>query len=136
MKHKIQWLIENEIVLLIFEGELQPDDLRNALTDMTDVINQSPGGALHVITDMRQITRPISMQDSMRVAREFPVHERIDWQITVGKIDIVTKMSIAVARSVLRTKVISFDTMDEAVTHLKEKVETLNWDNARMNLLE
>lgn len=136
MKHNIQWLIENEVIILFFEGELQPDDLRSALTELTNFIDQSSGGKLHVITDMRQVTRPLTMQDSMKVAREFPVHERIAWQITVGKIDIVTKMSIAVVRSVLQTKVISFNTMDEAVAHLKEKVEALSWNSAEMNLLE
>ncbi len=137
MPHRVDWLIEDEVLLYIFWGEMTTDDLRSALTEVTQYIAESPQHSIHTISDIRSVTIALKMQDSMKVVREFREDAKTGgWSITVGKLDIVTKMGIAVSRSLLKNKSTSFDTMDEALNHLKQEDSNLSWDKANMDLLE
>lgn len=137
MSYKVDWLIENEVLIYIFWGETTVEDLRAALTEVATLISQSPRESIHTVSDIRNVTYALKMQDTMKVVREFRDTATMGgWSITVGELDIIMKMGIAVARSLLKNKTISFDTMDEALTHLKQEDSTLSWDKANTDLLE
>lgn len=137
MPYKVDWLIKDEVVLLTFWGVQEIEDLRESLLESRRLKIDSPLEIVHSVADIRKLTHSVKMQDSMRVARELGEDKKSQgWAITVGKIDIMTKMGIAVTRSVLGRTTISFETMDEAFEFLKEKDENLSWDKINVELLE
>ncbi len=136
MPYQVKWFIENEVVLLIYTGDQSVEDLRGSLLEAGVLVKGSPRETVHTISDITKVTYSLKMQDSMRVIREIPSSQKDGWQVTVGKLDVVTKMGLAVSKSILRSKITSVDTMDEAIAHLKEVDTELRWHKARMNLLE
>ncbi len=137
MPYQVDWLIENEVLLNIFWGEMTVEDLRGTFIDTEAYISQSSYEGIHAISDIRMVTHPLKMQETMRVVREFKDSTKTGgWTITVGKLNIISKMGIAVSRSLMKNKSTSFDTMDEALNHLKQEDSNLSWDKANMDLLE
>lgn len=137
MAYKVEWLIKDEVILSIPLGATTIEDLRGMLGDVAELLSQSSNDSIHTISDIRSVTHPLKMQDSMKVVRELRDSVTTNgWSITVGKLNIMTKMGIAVSRSLLKNKATSFDTMDEALAHLRQEDSDLSWDKLNTELLE
>lgn len=137
MSYKVDWLIEDEIILSIPRGATTVEDLRAMLGEVAEFLSQSSNDSIHTITDIRSVTHPLKMQESMKIVREFRDSVTTDgWSITVGKLNIMTKMGIAVSRSLLKNNATSFDTTDEALAHLRQEDSNLSWDKLNTELLE
>ena len=85
---------------------------------------------VHMINDISGLKREVPMQDSIRVVKDFDAQSNAGWDIVVGKLDLIKKLSIRVSRSILHTKSINFETMNEAIAHLKKEDPDLSWDKA------
>ncbi len=129
MPYKVEWLIKDEILLYTFWGTMTVEDLKGAFSEMVTLMGASPNENIHTISDISKVVEGVKMQQTMRIVREYRYHmETEGWSITVGKLDVITKMGIQVSRSLMKRKATSFDTMDEALAHLKENDTNLSWD--------
>ena len=137
MPYKVDWLIENEILLYTFWGRATVEDLRGAFTELGELISASQNDNIHTISDITKITETVKMQDSMKLVLEFRAGMSTKgWSITVGKLDVFTKMGITVSRSLMQRKATTFDTMDEALAHLKAEDSSLSWDKLNTDFLD
>lgn len=137
MPYQIDWLIENEVMLYIFWGEITSDDLRSALIEASEIRKKIANDHIHSISDTRAVTYNLKIQDTMKVVRELgDIAKTSGWSVTVGKLDFVAKMGIATSRTFLKNKVMSFDTMDEALSRLKQEENNLSWDKLNTEVLE
>ncbi len=136
MSYKANWLIKNEVVLITYSGDQTVEDLRASLIESGTLIKSSSRTSVHIISDITRVTYSLKIQDTMKVVRELTGNTpNVGWRITVGKVDVVTKMGIAVSKSILRAKIISVGRIDEAITHLKKVDPDLNWIQANKEIL-
>ena len=136
MGYNVKWLIENEIVYVKFWGNGDANELRLALTDITTLRRSSPRDSVHIITNVQDVTIPVRFQDSMKVMKEFERGSGDSWEIVVGKIDRLLRLSLSISRSIVQTKSINFHTLDEALNHLKKEDKLLSWEKLNQTVLD
>ncbi|MEM9950492.1 MAG: hypothetical protein AAF846_02735 [Chloroflexota bacterium] len=135
MPYQVSWLIENQIIYSRFWGASDAEQLRSALTEITAMRHASDRDYTHTITDSTGVTVVLPFQDSIKVIREFEATKDDGWEIVVGTMNPVMKMSITISRSLLRMRAINFRTMSEALAHLKDNDATLYWHKLDRSLL-
>ncbi|MEO1254919.1 MAG: hypothetical protein AAFY41_08545, partial [Bacteroidota bacterium] len=57
------------------------------------------------------------------------------WEIVVGRLAKLMQLSLSISRSILRSKSINFETMEEALDHLKKEDPTLQWNKLNQELI-
>lgn len=135
MPYETKWLIEGEIIYSRFWGISTEDELRQALTQVAEMRDNSSRDTVHTITDTSKVTQVLPFQDSLRVVKEFDSNQDDSWEIVVGKMNSIMKLSLSISRSVLKTKVINLQTIDEAIEHLKKEDPDLTWEKMNDNIL-
>jgi hypothetical protein len=125
----IDWIIENEIILMRYHDIITVDELVKSLTTVKGMIDASPRSLVHMITDVGDITQGVPLTESVRIVRSVGSHPRSGWSITLREKSVVLRMGIALGRSMFKLRARTFDTLDEALDHLKRFDEQLHWDN-------
>ena len=135
MPYSIDWYIEEEIIYTRYFGVVTADELRQSLLDGRSLIENSPRPHVHTLTDVGDVTQPVSPTESLRVIREVGSHERSGWNIILREQSILIKMGVAFGTSVLKSRNKAFDTLEEADAFLKEYDPTLNWERADRSIV-
>ncbi|MEM9950491.1 MAG: hypothetical protein AAF846_02730 [Chloroflexota bacterium] len=136
MPYEVNWLIENQIVHVRFWGESTTEQFRSALTKITAMQHASDRDYVHTITDSTAVTMVLPFQESIKVLREFEATKNDGWEIVVGPMTSIMRISLSISRSLLRMKAINFRTTSEALAHLKEQDASLNWYKLDRSLLD
>jgi hypothetical protein len=135
MPFSTNWLIENEIILMQYQGTITVDELIKSLTTIKGMIDASPRNLVHIITDVGAITQGIPVAESIKIIRSMGTHPRSGWNITLREKSMMVRMGIALGRSLLKVRARTFDTLDEALRHLKQFDDQLTWSNLNDKLV-
>ena len=125
-----KWYIPEQIGYIRFYGEVLEDELRKFMDDGERMIDSSSRANVHFIIDLTDLTRPVSLAASIKLARERTKHPRSGWSITVGKQSSFTKFIGDVTGQILNTRMRAFDTTQEALDFLRDMDETIDWSHA------
>lgn len=135
MPYSIDWYIEDEIIFANCWGKFTTEEFREVIVKTKEMVANSPRHLVHAITDVGDITEALPIVSAISVVKEIGAHPRSGWAITIREKSVIVKMSSAIGRSLLNVRARTFDTMEEAVTHLKNMDESLSWDKANSLIL-
>lgn len=133
MSYSIKWYIEDEIIYIRYSGTPTYDEFREAILEANELIEGSSRSLVHTVSDLGDVTRTPSPKDSLKLAREVGVHERVGWTIFIRETAGLTKMIVAMFTSLTKVRTRSFNTMDEAIDFLKSMDTDLNWEKVEKN---
>jgi hypothetical protein len=133
--YDIGWYIENEIIYIRYSGVTTPDELRESLVMVQDMIEGSHRSLVHVIGDVGEVTQAVPTKDTLGIVRQVGSHDRSGWNIILREQSVLVKMSAALGMSIFKTRNRMFDTLEEAEAFLKEMDTTLNWDRVDRSII-
>ncbi len=136
MPYDARWYIENEVIYLHYYGAMDAEDLRAALMEHKSLIENSPRSIVHVINDVGDVTVPVPLKDSLRIVREVGGHVRSGWSLTIREKSIIIKMGAALGASVFKMRYRAFDTLEQALAHLKLVDESIHWDKVNSDVVK
>ena len=134
MTYSIDWLIPGQIIYAYFSGVLEENEVRDALMSILDMIKNSDYPYVHIIDDTGDITMPLSPKKMLEISRELINNDRLGWSLIIREKSILVKMGVAFGSSVIKSKVRSFNTFDEAAQFLKEVDGMLDWSQMNSEL--
>lgn len=134
MTYSIDWLIPGQIIYAYFSGVLEENEVRDALMSILDMIKSSDYPYVHIIDDTGDITMPLSPRKMLEISRELINNDRLGWSLIIREKSILVKMGVAFGSSVIKSKVRSFKTFDEAAQFLKEVDGMLDWNQMNSEL--
>lgn len=134
MPYSIDWLIPNQIIYAYFSGVLEEDEVREALKSILDMIKSSDYPYVHIIDDTGDITMPLSPKKMLEISRELIKYDRLGWSLIIREKSMLVKMGVAFGSSVIKSKVRSFSTFDEAAQFLREVDVMLDWSHMNSEL--
>ncbi len=136
MPYSIDWYIENEIIYLYYFGENTVNDLRESLSEVVDMCKKSPHPLVHILTDVSNLSEPVSLKESLEVIREVGTDQKMGWNVVLGEKSTLMKLGIAFGASIFKTRNRAVDTLEEAEAFLAEKDITLNWDKVNKSVIK
>ncbi len=136
MSYSVNWYIEDEIIYTRYSGITTVDELREALIATKDLIESSPRDFVHVINDVGNVIEPVSIKDSMRIVREVGSHPRAGWTLSIGVKSNMVKMGSGLGASIFKLRYRAFDTLDEALTHLRHFDQRISWHKLEITPVE
>lgn len=123
-----RWWIPNYIVYTHYNGTLTRDELRACIKEIHTYFDQGKGSQVHVISDVSAFRQTLSVVETVRIAREFPIHPKRGWSIIIGEGSPIIEMVSLLARKVLRSKRASFTSSEEALKFLAEVDFEIDWN--------
>ena len=135
MAVKTRWYIQGAVIYVKFWGETTVDDMRQFIQDAYELSDQSDRSLVHVIADSSRVTKGVNIKDVMKTLSNVKPHPKAGWNITIGEKDKLIRFTTDVARQLLRVRTRSFNTIDEAVTFLKDIDPSIDWDKANKMVL-
>lgn len=136
MPYRVDWLIPDQVVIMIYWGEQTVDDLRNALIEGNRLGAVSPYENVHSISDNRRVSKTISLSNAMRISYSLQQKTLIGWAITIGNLDVLLTMIVRVSRTLLGIPIQMVNSMDEALAFLREAQPDLSWDALNQQVLD
>ena len=136
MPYSMNWYIPDEILYIHYSGVTTIEEMRESLLEMKRLMDSSPRNLIHAISDVGDITQSVPLKDSIKIVREVGQHARAGWTIVIREKSIIIKMQSALATSIFKLRYRTFDTMDQALAHLKVSDAELNWDKADPSVVE
>ncbi|HEX2622030.1 MAG TPA: hypothetical protein VHL11_17860 [Phototrophicaceae bacterium] len=136
MPYTLNWYIEDEIVYVRYSGDMTTDDFRASLLQIIKMIDTSPRTLVHIITDVGDVVKSLSIGEAMPVLRETGSHARAGWSITIREKSVLVKLAASMGSSLFRMRFRNFSSLDQAVIFLKQTDKTLNWDKVREPLTQ
>jgi hypothetical protein len=134
MPYSIAWLIPNEIIYIRFGETTSSEELYQCLMTVHTMMDSSPRPMIHVINDVGDVKVAMPYQESMKAVREAGPNARAGWTINIREKSLLVKMGTAFGSSLFKMRYRAFDSLDEAVSHLKQADETLHWENLDKSL--
>lgn len=130
MPYLVRWYIQDEIIYSRYSGAMTPEELRECMLKVKELIDISPRSVVHTINDIGNVTESVPLAKAMPIIREVGPHPRAGWGITVGEKSPLVKMAAAMGASLFKMRYKTFDTMEQALAHLKYFDETIHWEKA------
>ncbi len=134
MPYSINWLIENELIYVHFSGIITVEELRTSLLRTRQFIDDSPRALVHSISDAGDVIEAVPMKDSMKVVREVGNHTRAGWAFTIREKSSMLKMASGLGASLFKIRYRAYDTLDEALQHLKSFDSAISWDKMDLSV--
>jgi len=136
MPYKISWYIPDEVVYIHYSGIVSVDELRNSLQEAYDYMESSPRHLVHTISDVGDVVTPTTIKDSMNIIREVGSHPRTGWTVSIREKSPLVKMGSAMGSSIFGLRFRAFDTLEQAMVHLKYFDERLSWHKDEAHKIE
>lgn len=127
MAYSVDWYIKDEILYARFSGKVTAQDMREGLLKEKVMMDSSPRIQIHVITDVGDVVEPLAFKDAIGVVRDVGDHPRVGWNLTIREKSVIGKMGASLGASIFKLRFRSFDTLDQAIAHLKFVDEGLSW---------
>lgn len=128
MSYTNRWWIPNYIVHTHYSGVQSQDELRACIKEIHTYFDQSEGLKVHVISDVSELQQGLSVVETIRIAREFPIHPKNGWSITIGEVSPIMAVVSLLARKVLRLKQANFANSEEALKFLAGVDPEIDWN--------
>ncbi|MCA9908539.1 MAG: hypothetical protein KC519_07815 [Anaerolineae bacterium] len=135
MPYQNEWLVPNAVILTRFLGETTKEEMIASGNRTVAMIDSCDTQWVHIIVDSSAATSSPSLPATISTARATPVHARAGWVCTVGGQNGIVKLAMGVARELMNLRAQSFNSIDEAIVYLKRVDETIDWSQARMELV-
>ncbi len=136
MPYSVNWLIENEIIYARYSGATTAQEMRDCLMKTRAMIEGSSRPLVHMISDVGDVTETVPLKESLPIIREIGSPAQAGWSITLREKSIFIKMGAAMGASIFKMRYRTFDTIEEALAHLKLVDQTLSWDKIDQSVLE
>jgi hypothetical protein len=134
MPYSLDWLIPDEIIYIRYGATLSSEELYECLMTVHEMMDGSTRPIIHVINDVGGVEVAMPYKESMKAVREAGPNARAGWTINIHEKSLLVKMGTAFGSSLFKMRYRAFDTMDEAIAHLKHADETLHWENLNKDL--
>ncbi len=128
MPYAVSWYIENEIVYAHYSGVTTPEELRDSLILIKEMIERSSRQLVHVISDVGDVTQPVSPMESLGIIRKVGTPSQAGWMLVLREKSVVIKLGVALGTTVFKSRNRMFDSIEEATAFLKDMDTTLSWD--------
>lgn len=135
MPIRSDWLVPNTVILTRYWGESSEEEMIGNSHDTIAMIDSCDTPFVHIIVDSTAVTAVPPLPVTIRTAKASPRHERAGWLLTIGGQNTVVKFAMSVARQLLQVRTQNFDTLEDAIAFLKTMDETIDWSQARAELL-
>jgi hypothetical protein len=122
-----RWLVTNHIVYSRYTGVLTRDGLRASIGEIYTFLDQNEGSLVHVISDVSEFQKSLTVIETVRIVRERPIHPNRGWSITIGEKNPVMAMVFFITRKLLKSKRASFTNLEEALQFLAEVDPSIDW---------
>lgn len=129
MPYLVDWFIPDQVIFACYLGKVTEDEMRESLRRIIGMMDRSSARYVHVIADIGNVTKPLSPQKTLKISREEGSHERTGWNLILRERSTLVKMGVAFGSTLIKSKIRSFVTLEEAEYFLRKIDETLNWDN-------
>lgn len=134
MPYAVSWYIENEVIYAHYSGEMTADELRDSLIMMRQMIESSSRPLVHVLSDVGDVTQPVSPMESLGIIRKLGTPSQSGWMLVLREKSVVIKFGVALGTTVFKSRNRMFDSLEEAVAFLKDVDTTLSWDKVNTAL--
>lgn len=135
MPYFIDWFIPDQVIYACYSGEVTEDEMRMSLRTLIDMIDRSSSPYVHVIADTGDVTKPLPPPKALKISREEGSHERTGWNLILRERSTLVKMGVAFGSTLVKSKIRSFATLQEAENFLSEVDKTLNWNKVNRAVL-
>ncbi len=129
------WYVPKAVVFSRFSGAPTEDEIIQNGYNIIDLIETCDTPLIHIIVDTTAVTASPPLPATIRAAKSSPKHERAGWLVTIGEQNPIIKFASSVSRQLLQVRTQNFDTLEEAIAFLKSVDETIDWSQARAELL-
>ncbi|MBE0690607.1 MAG: hypothetical protein IH587_10855 [Anaerolineae bacterium] len=129
------WYVPNAVIYTRFSGEPTEDDIVSNSHAINVMVAESDRPRVHVLTDFTAVTTATPLAVILRASKFTRPHERIGWVITIGEQDPVIKLMAKIARQLVHLKTRGVDTVEDAIDILKSLDDTIDWSQARGEVL-
>ncbi len=136
VQYSIEWYVEDQVLFVKHWGPTQADDVREQMATMNQRLDSSPAQSIHVIIDLSEVTKALSMKDFPKAFAHFKTHPKYRWTMMVGQKDPLVRFASTVATNLFRAPLRTFDTNAQAVAFLKTMDPEIDWSKANQSVLE
>ena len=136
MNFSIEWYVEDQVLFVKHWGPTQADAVRTQMESMNHQLDLSTGQSIHVIIDLSEVTKALSMKDFPKAFAHFKTHPKYRWTMMVGQKDPMVRFASTVATNLFRAPLRTFDTNAQAVAFLKTIDPAIDWSKAKQSVLE
>ena len=136
VNYSIEWYVEDQVLFVKHWGATQADEVRTQMETMNHQLDLSSGQSIHVIIDLSQVTKALSVKDFPKAFAHYKTHPKYRWTMMVGQKDPLVRFASTVATNLFRAPLRTFDTNPQAVEFLKSIDPAIDWSKADQSVLE
>ncbi len=120
------WLIEDAVVYTQFRGASSVDEVRSKMIEIREMCAGSPRALVHVIANIEELTKPLPLNQAVKVVREVGITSNLGWALIVGARTQLIKFVVNSSASLFQRRLRNFDTLEEALEFLNRMDVNLN----------
>lgn len=137
MPYKLDWYIEKQVVFVQMWGNVNVEEYANYFRDCFAAYDQSDRPMVHTIVEA---SRMVHTPNLLEIKRALPKenHPRVGWVLSVvnGPNNVLTRFVVNTVSSATRQRLRHFNTMEDTLAFLHSMDSTIDWDQARPEVLE
>lgn len=118
MPYQNEWYIIHDVILSRYCGVSTLAEVTRAASEMRTLMDLSPKALIHVIIDVGDVTKPLSLKESLQVARDGGTHPKQGWTIFIGVKSGLMRLVTNASASIFKWRVRTFDDLDQAIAFL------------------
>ncbi len=129
--YRSEWYIPGQLLYSAVWGKPTINDIMEYLVHCNELSLTSESSFVHFITDYSFMLESAKLVDLSRtLPKAFAPNPRIGWSVTIGEINMLTKMSTSFGGQYLKIRQRTFPTFEQGLAFLRETCDTLDWDKA------
>ena len=136
MNFSIEWYVEDQVLFVKHWGATQADEVKIQMETMNHQLDLSAGQSIHVIIDLSDVTKALSVKDFPKAFAHYKTHPKYRWTMMVGQKDPLVRFASTVATNLFRAPLRTFPTNAQAVAFLKTIDPAIDWSKANQSVLE
>lgn len=125
MSVHVDWLIENQIILIRSFGDLTLENFSDDGLKVVEMLDSSPSESIHVVGDETHLGSVPN--DPLSIVRNTPwlKHAKLRWTIAFGKSDRIMKIVTNIGAQLVQMRYRRVDTFPDVVAFLTNIDESL-----------
>jgi hypothetical protein len=132
----IEWYVEDQVLFVKHWGATKAEEVRIQMETMNHQLDLSTGQSIHVIIDLSEVTKALSMKDFPKAFAHFKTHPKYRWTMMVGQKDAMVRFASSVATNLFRAPLRTFNTNEQAIEFLRTIDPAIDWSKANQSVLE
>lgn len=128
MAHNITWYVPNQVVFIIFYGDITVADLHNINSFMMRHLEKSPH-PIHTIVDAANVAKVHASPSELSASIPYLSHKRLGWN-TILHTNSFTRFLASMVFQMTHTRACFPKNHDEAIHFLSDMDDTIQWNLA------